>query len=191
VTGASRQAGRVPGVRDFWILIGAECTLFSLFFISYMVGRAGDMDLYAASQRALNRNLGAFNTVVLILGSWLVIRALDHIRQDRPARAARGLAGAIGCGLAFVCVKFIEYGDKFAHGLFPTTNDFFTFYFVLTMIHMVHLLVGTVVLVIMRRGVIDGTCHAANMAFAESGAIYWHLVDLLWIFIFALLYLLR
>lgn len=181
----------MPGVRDFWILIAAECTLFSLFFITYMISRNGDPDLYKASQQTLNRNLGAFNTVVLIVGSWSVMQALESVRLERSRPASRYLAGAIGCGLTFLTVKIFEYADKFSHDLFPTTNDFFTFYFVLTMIHLVHLVIGTVVLAVMRHGVIDGTYRRDTMAILESGAIYWHLVDLLWIFLFALLYLLR
>jgi nitric oxide reductase NorE protein len=181
----------VPGVRDFWILIAAECGLFSLFFVTYMLSRNGDIDLYRASQQTLSRNLGGFNTLVLILGSWAVMRALDCVRCDRAQGAARWLAGAAGCGVTFFCVKIVEYGDKLSHGLFPTTNDFFTFYFVLTMIHLVHLIIGTIVLLVMRRGVIEGAYRAGHMAVLESGAIYWHLVDLLWMFLCALLYLLR
>jgi nitric oxide reductase NorE protein len=182
---------RLPGVRDFWILIVAECTLFSLFFITYLVNRRGAIRLYETSQQALDRNLGAFNTVVLIVGSWSVVRALNSVRLDRSRSASRYLAFSISCGLTFLFVKFVEYREKFLHGLYPTTNDFFMFYFVLTMIHMVHLIVGTIVLIVMRRGVRNGRYHGGNMAVLESGAIYWHMVDLLWIFLFALLYLLR
>lgn len=173
------------------MLIAAECVLFSIFFVTYMISRNGNLDLYGASQQTLNRNLGAFNTVVLIVGSWSVMQALESVRLERSRTASRYLAGTIGCGLTFLSVKIFEYSDKFSHELFPTTDDFFTFYFALTMIHMVHLVVGTVALAVMRHGVIDGTYRRDNMAILESGAIYWHLVDLLWIFLFALLYLLR
>jgi nitric oxide reductase NorE protein len=134
-----------------------------------MLSRNGDIDLYRASQQTLSRNLGGFNTLVLILGSWAVMRALDCVRCDRAQGAARWLAGAAGCGVTFFCVKIVEYGDKLSHGLFPTTNDFFTFYFVLTMIHLVHLIIGTIVLLVMRRGVIEGAYRAGHMAVLDRG----------------------
>lgn len=182
---------RLPGVKDFWALIIAECILFSLFFITYMINRSSASALYETSQHALNRNLGAFNTAVLIIGSWSVVQALESTRADRPRSASRHLSFSIACGLIFLCVKFFEYRNKFLHGLYPTTNDFFMFYFVLTMVHMVHVIVGTLVLSVLRLGVTSGKYHSANMDILESGAIYWHMVDLLWIFIFALLYLLK
>ncbi|MBB3957533.1 cytochrome c oxidase subunit 3 [Novosphingobium sediminicola] len=184
-------AVRVPGVRDFWILIAAECSLFSFFFITYMIGRGGDVDLYRTSQQALSRDLGVFNTCVLIIGSWSVMQALGSLRREHARQASHYLAGVIGCGVIFAGVKVFEYADKISHGLFPTTNDFFTFYFVLTMVHMVHLVIATVVLAVMRRGVMAGHYHSGQMDVLESGAIYWHLVDLLWMFLFALLYLLQ
>jgi len=182
---------RIPGVRDFWMLIAAEITLFSFFFITYMISRNQDLALFQSSQQTLDSNLGAFNTAVLILGSWSVTQAVLALRLEQASTARHHLTFAVGSGLVFGGVKCFEYADKFAHGLFPVSNDFFMFYFVLTFIHMFHLIAGTVALEVMRRGVIRGIYHRDNMAILESAAIYWHLVDFLWIFLFALFYMLR
>jgi nitric oxide reductase NorE protein len=182
---------RIPGAKDFWFLIAADCSLFSFFFITYMFYRHGSVELYVTSQQTLNRGLGALNTAVLIIGSWGVVQALKATRLDQPRLASHYLAFSTGCGLTFLCVKFFEYWGKFSHGLYPTTNDFFMFYFALTMIHTMHIIVGIVVLTVLRRGVKSGKYYSGNMVVLESGAVYWHMIDLLWIFIFSLLYLLK
>jgi hypothetical protein len=94
------------------------------------------------------------------------MQALGSVRLDRAEMASRHLTGAICCGAMFLCVKIFEYWDKFSHDLFPTTNDFFTFYFVLTMIHLVHLIVGTVALANLRRGGDRG--HLPSRTYAGS-----------------------
>ena len=88
-------------------------------------------------------------------------------------------------------VKICEYQDKFHHGITLATNKFFMFYFVLTMIHMAHVIIGTVVLIVLRQRLVQGEYDRDNMNVLEMAASYWHLADLLWIFLFPLLYLLR
>jgi nitric oxide reductase NorE protein len=182
---------RMPGGSDFWVFIAAESLLFGFFFITYIFYRSGSIELYNLSQQALNRGMGAFNTAVLIVSSWSVVQALEAVRRDRLRVAPRYLSFSIVLALVFLTVKICEYHDKFHHGINLTTNDFFMFYFVLTMIHMVHVIVGTVVLIVLRQGIVQGKYHRDNMNSLEMGASYWHLVDLLWIFLFPLLYLLR
>jgi nitric oxide reductase NorE protein len=118
------------------------------------------------------------------------MQALGSVRLDRAEMASRHLTGAICCGAMFLCVKIFEYWDKFSHDLFPTTNDFFTFYFVLTMIHLVHLIVGTVALANLRRGDrghLPSRTYAGSRVRGDLLASCGSLVDLS----FALLYLLR
>lgn len=189
--GHSLHLKRIPGIKDFWVLIIGECLLFSLFFTTYMVDRGGDKALYESSQQALNRNLGVINTIILILGSWCVAQALSKMRYGRAKSSARYLALACGCGVAFFSIKVFEYQIYFSHGLYPTTNDFFMFYFILTMIHLVHVFIGIIILLALRYGVARGRYSKENTSVMECGCIYWHMVDLIWLFIFALFYLLR
>lgn len=191
VTDHSAFPKRIPGIKDFWVLIIGECLLFSLFFTTYLVDRSQSTALYESAQQALNRHLGAINTAILIIGSWSVAQALSNVRSNRAKRAARYLMLACGCGITFFCIKIFEYHLYFSRGLYPTTNDFFMFYFVLTMVHLIHVGIGIIVLLVLRSGVVMGRYSKENILVFESGAIYWHMVDLIWIFIFTLFYLLR
>jgi nitric oxide reductase NorE protein len=112
-------------------------------------------------------------------------------RRHFDRMSSRMFALAIVCGLAFVFNKFLEYRDELSAGHTPTSNDFFTYFFVFTGIHLFHLLLGLVALVIMFRISRTPILDARDMRNLEAGASYWHLIDLLWIVLFALLYLLR
>jgi nitric oxide reductase NorE protein len=98
---------------------------------------------------------------------------------------------AMVCGFGFVIIKGFEYGEKFSAGIGLTTNDFYMLYFAFTGIHLVHVLVGLVVLGILSS--LSGKPQAgkSGMVWIESGAVFWHLVDLLWVVLFSLFYLLR
>jgi nitric oxide reductase NorE protein len=184
-------ARRLPGDRDVWIFICAELLAFSLFFIAYVIYRAAEVDLFNASQLSLSRPLGALNTLLLLSSSWAVVSSVHAARQDRIARVPRYLGLAIALGIGFMVVKYFEYGSKFAAGITLTTNTFYMLYFCLTMIHLLHVFGGTVILIVLCMSARAATYHAGNMRGLEAGASYWHMVDLLWIFLFALLYLLR
>ena len=95
------------------------------------------------------------------------------------------------CGIAFGISKAIEYGGKLAAGITPMSNDFYMFYFSLTGIHLLHVIGGCVMLTVFWLKARKGEFDSRNLKVLESGATYWHMVDLLWIFLFPLLYLLR
>lgn len=182
---------RLPGDRDVWIFICAELFAFGLFFVAYAVYRAPRVELFNASQLALDRLLGALNTVILLSSSWAVASAVQAARQNRIAAVPRHLALGIALGLAFMAVKYLEYGAKLHAGVTMNTDMFYMFYFALTGIHLMHVIAGTVILTVMCVNSRGGLYHAGNTKGLEAGATYWHMVDLLWIFLFALLYLLR
>jgi len=173
-----------PGILT---LIAADLANFILFFGYFMVERAGEPMLYARSARALDVRLGLLNTIILITSGWLVAMALEAARSGRQAAARRRLAFALGTGSIFVVVKTFEYSSKLKQGLAPQTNDFFQFYYVLTGVHLLHVVIGLALLaaafVRLRR--ID----AAGAGWLESSALFWHMVDVLWVFLFAMLYL--
>ncbi|PKO90577.1 MAG: cytochrome-c oxidase [Betaproteobacteria bacterium HGW-Betaproteobacteria-12] len=181
----------LPGDRDVWIFIMAELMTFSAFFIAYMFYRNGDVELFNRGQATLDRNLGVLNTLLLILSSWGVVRAIAAARTNRRRQIVSYLGVAIGLALAFMVVKYFEYAAKFAVGITLTSNDFYMFYFCLTMIHLAHVVGGTVILSVLLRNARAGKYHAGNLRGLETGASFWHMVDLLWIFLFPLFYLLR
>lgn len=182
---------RLPGDPDVWVFIFAELLMFGAFFIAYIVNWMGSRELYMSSQLSLDRTLGLINTIFLVLSSWAVVCAINAARADRKARVAPFLGLAIGLGLSFMVVKYIEYSAKLGAGIDLTTDSFYMFYFCLTGIHLIHVVVGTIILIVCWTNARAGTYHAGNTRGLETGASYWHMVDLLWIFLFPLLYLLR
>ena len=182
---------RLPGVDGVWVFIGADSVIFAILFLSFMQDRLKDPALFEASRQTLNRNLGGIDTLILLTSSWSVALAVQAMKRDLVDREPLLLLGGALTGLMFVVSKSIEYFEKFTHGINPGTNPFFMWYFTLTGIHLIHVVVGTSLLTYLwvrsRRGTYDHLHKSAP----ESVASYWHLVDLLWIVLFPLLYLIK
>ena len=173
------------------MLVFGDLTVFALFFSAFAFYRSQQVELYRASQATLNQHYGVLNTLLLLTGSWFVALALESARKRSPLRAARLLTLAIGCGSAFAVVKYCEYGEKFRAGIGPGTNDFFMYYFVLTGIHLLHVLVGLGLLCWALARLRGRAGAEPSLGLLECSGLYWHMVDLLWIVLFPLLYLLR
>ncbi len=165
--------------------------MFGAFFVAYIINRAGHVALYDHSQLTLDRCLGVLNTLFLITSSWAVASAVAAARSNRLAAVPRWLALGIALGVAFVVVKAVEYTAKYQAGYTMLSNDFFMFYFCLTGIHLLHVIGGSTILCVCWDNARNRRYGPANMKGLETGASYWHMVDLLWIFLFPLLYLLR
>jgi nitric oxide reductase NorE protein len=174
-----------------WVLIVGDMVMFSIFFITFMYYRSHDVALYIQSQTRLNQALGAVNTGLMLTSSWFVATAMWNARRTNLRAARLWLILAMLCGLTFCALKVFEYHEKIGAGITLQTNDFFMFYFMFTGIHCLHVVLGTGVLGFMTlylraRAVGDAQIHTL-----ETGASFWHLVDLLWIVLFALLYLIK
>jgi nitric oxide reductase NorE protein len=182
---------RVPGEVGTWVFIFGDMTVFAFVFATYLLARASDTELFHAGQRHLDATAGAVNTLLLLTSSLCVVAAVRATGRRR-ARAARWLfGGAIACGLGFTFNKYLEYSDEISRGFTPTTDDFWTYYYVLTGLHLFHLLVGLGVLTFAIRQAGNPRLTARRYAYVEGGACFWHMVDLLWIVLFPLLYLVR
>lgn len=173
---------------SIWTFLAADCAGFAIFFIVFMSERGKDPALFDASARLLDIRLGLANTLILISSSWLVALATASFDRGHFQRAQRRLIVGLIVACGFAILKIAEYHIKIGAGITPTTNGFFTFYFILTGVHFLHYLIGLVVLVAMILGL--RRQEAKAVAWFESGALYWHLVDLLWLFLFPMLYLL-
>lgn len=180
-----------PGDLAIWVFILAELLAFAVFFIVYAVSRMNNVELFNAMQQNLDRNAGAINTVLLLAGSWCVARAVAAIEQNRSAISARWLAAGIGCGAGFLIVKVMEYSAKFAEDINLATNDFYMFYLSLTFFHFMHVILGMVILVAVWFKTRAGGYSAQDHHGMETGASYWHMVDLVWIVLFPLIYVMR
>ena len=189
---APTGARHVPGEPGLWVLLFGDMLVFTVFFGVYLTKRGQHRELFAQSQDALNRNLGAINTLVLLTSSLLVVFAVHAQRSDRlRPLASRLMLGAFGVGSLFVVIKAIEYHEKVSAGITPGTDEFFMYYFVLTGLHLAHVVIGLIVLLALSRLARNPEPSKSHFAFVEGGGCFWHMVDLLWIIIFPLLFLVR
>ena len=173
-----------------WVLIYAELTEFGFFFIAFLVTRKFYPAEFAEGPGQLNSTAGLINTLVLISSSWFVATALNNLRQGCISRCCYWLVAAIAAGLTYCGVKYWEYQWNLAQGLSLQTNYFFTLYYYLAFNHLLHVLAGIVVLCGCLLSVSLGWATAENHEGVEGGINYWHMVDLAWIVLFPLLYLL-
>ena len=191
VTTEQKKPRRLPGVEGVWVFIGADSVIFAILFLNFMQNRLKEPAVFEASRHTLNMNLGGIDTLILLTSSWSVALAIQALKRDLTDRVPRYLLGGVLTGLMFVVSKSIEYFQKFAHGLTPGTNPFYMWYFTLTGIHLVHVLLGTSLLTFLWIRSRRGAWSSSHRAVPESVASFWHLVDLLWIVIFPLLYLMK
>lgn len=179
----------LPGEEGIWMFILGDMLVFSLFFVTYLYYRGQEPALFNASQAHLNVHLGVINTLLLLTSSWFVALGVDAVRSDHMARAKRLFRLAWLCGAGFVALKAVEYAQKSREGFNLLTDNFFMFYYMYTGIHLIHVLLGLVFLTWLIRKC--RTASAADISTFEIGASFWHLVDLLWIMLFPLLYLVK
>jgi nitric oxide reductase NorE protein len=186
-----QAARRLPGIEGVWVFVAADLTVFGLFFVSFVRDRGRDPALFEQARQTLDADIGGVNTLILLTSSWFVALAVQAAQAGAARRIPRLLAWAAVCGLAFAVLKVIEYAHKLRAGTSMLTNDFYMYYFTLTGIHLLHVAAGTVILLILWSKARAGAYGSGNCAGLESGATFWHMVDLLWVVIFPLLYLLK
>lgn len=182
---------RIPGELGIWVFVLGDMTMFSAFFAQFAYDRGHQVQLFQESQAHAHVAFGALNTMLLLTGSLFVVCGVQAARNGALGVARRWFSLAFASGAVFLVDKFIEYADKLQHGLTPVTNDYFTYYFMFTGIHAIHLIAALLVIRHLRRlcGEGRGELEERQLRTIEVGATYWHLVDLLWIVLFVLLYL--
>ncbi len=180
-----------PGDLAIWIFICAELGVFAVFFAAYAFTRAQHVELFNRYQQTLNSNYALINTLALITSSYFVVRAVAAIRDDHQRSCARWLGAAIAMGGVFLVVKSMEYHHHFSAGVTLSTNTFYMFYLSLTFFHFMHVLMGMVILAAVALKARRGGYSASAYTGVETGASYWHMVDLVWIILFPLVYVMR
>ena len=182
---------RLAGDLSVWLIILMELLTFGILFLSYAFARTFDVALFNASQSTLDLNSGAINTALLITGSWCVVRAVQAVKRDASVIGARWLMAALACGSGFVVLKLLEFSAKAAAGIDLSTNTFYMFYILLTAFHFFHVLAAMVFLTILLVKTHAGRYGSQGHHALETGAAFWHMVDLLWIVLFPLVYVMR
>ncbi len=182
---------RLRGDLGVWFVILLELLTFAILFVAYAFARNREPALFEAGQATLDLHSGALNTVLLITGSWCVARAVQAVRSDASRAAGHWLLGALGCGGGFVVVKLEEYAAKAQAWSDMGDNTFYMLYFMLTGFHFLHVVVGMLALAYLWWRTQQGAYSRDHCHALETGAAFWHMVDLLWIVLFPLVYVLR
>lgn len=183
------SGGHVPGDPSMWFFVIGDLFIFGIYFVGYIYYRGQNPDLFLLSQARLNVDIGAINTVVLLTSSLFVVLATTAARTGNSTEALRRFVIALALGAAFPVLKMFEWIPEITAGITPGTNLFFMFYFVMTGLHLCHVLLGLVILCFVIRNV--KTAAQPKISFVETGATYWHMVDVLWLVLFAAFYLMR
>ena len=186
---ANKPARFVPGQPDMWVFVLFETLIFTSYFGFYLFYRTQSPDLFLHAQAQLDLRIGVFNTLVLLLSSWSVARCVQSARAGAYRPALKDAYLTAFFGLVFMVSKVFEWATQIQMGNGFSSNEFFTYYYFLTGIHFVHLLIGFVVL-----GVVIYQLRSParrSQELVETCATYWHTVDFLWVLIFALLYVVR
>jgi nitric oxide reductase NorE protein len=186
---ASKRVRFVPGQPDMWAFVLFETLVFTGYFGFYLFYRARSPEPFLNSQAQLDLRIGVLNTLVLLLSSWSVARCVQSSRVGAYRAALRDVYITAAFASVFLFFKVFEWARLVRMGNGFDSNDFFTYYYFLTGIHFVHLLIGFVVL-----GVVIYQLRGParrSQELVETCATYWHTVDFLWVLIFALLYVVR
>ena len=180
---------QVPGGRDIWFFVLFESLVFTSYFCVYLFNRTQHEQAFLLGQSHLLLWLGVLDTIVLLSSSWAMARCVQHARAGRFERARRGAFLTAGFGVVFLILKIVEWVRLIHMGDTFTSSQFFQYYFFLTAIHCVHLLVGFVVLGVLVYQL--SSEKRRSQVTVETCATYWHSVDFFWVLIFALLYVVR
>ncbi len=187
----SERPAYPPGDLAIWIFILAELAVFGAFFGAYAFTRMNNPELFDHYQQTLNQTAALLNTLALITSSYFVVRAVASIREDRADLCVRWLGGALAMGALFLVIKSAEYAHHFGEGVRLSSNTFYMFYLSLTFFHFMHVIMGLVILSAVLLKARRGGYSAAEHTGVETGASYWHMVDLVWLILFPLVYVMK
>ncbi len=192
----SDESGKKMGM---WLFLYTEIILFGGLFVLYAVYFSRYTSDFVEGGKELNRVFGVINTVILLISSFAVASSITAIQRNQKKRSIGGLVAALICALVFLINKYFEWGHKIEHGIFPNSeklidgppgqNIFFGLYYVITGLHGLHIIIGMTLLLVSLVFVQMGKMTPNRFALLENSGLYWHLVDLIWIFVFPLFYL--
>jgi cytochrome c oxidase subunit 3 len=197
MTGATLHKDYAGAKLGMWLFLFTELMLFGGLFILYAVYFSRYPSGFSSAARELSLLYGTVNTAVLLTSSMLAAMALTAVQKDRPRLAEPLLAGTVASAGLFLGIKYLEWSAKIGHGIYPGSPKsaadgeavFFSLYYLTTGLHGLHVLIGAGLLIWVTILVRENKIHKDNYVVLENSALYWHLVDLVWIFIFPLYYL--
>lgn len=177
-----------PGGILLWIIIVLELFTFGMALVAMVIFSKEEVDLFHSSRLLLNVNLGSINTVVLLSSGFFMANAAKYFKQQNLNKTSIYLKLVMISGLLFCIVKGIEFYQKIEAGFTLDYNMFFTFYWLLTGFHLIHVLVGLVIIIVLHRS-INVTSDSLKTEDFEAGTAFWHMCDLIWLIVFPVIYL--
>lgn len=177
-----------PGGLLLWMIIALELTTFGIALLVMLFFAKEDPVLFHESRLQLNVTIGTINTVLLLTSGFFMANTVHELRQNNRSKAQRYLLLTMLFGLLFLVLKVIEYAAKIEAGLVMDTNDFFGFYWMLTFFHVIHVIVGLVILSTVLWGIRKAN-QPLKMEHVEGSAAFWHMCDLIWLLLFPVIYL--
>ena len=182
-----------------WLFIFTEMLLFVGLFLVYSVYRFKNAEAFHLAAEELSVPIGTLNTIILLVSSMTAAMSITSIQKGNKKLTLILIGTTLLLALVFLINKYFEWGGKIEHGLYPGSEYlqglghgdvlFFGLYFFMTGLHAFHIIVGMIVLGFVYHRVSNERVHSTDYVFLENGALYWHLVDLIWIFLFPLFYL--
>lgn len=174
-----------------WLIILAEMLAFGIFFLVFALARVNAVSAFNADQATLDLRFGGINTALLISASVCVVLSIYAVQACRQRLGLAWLTAALVGGGCFVVLKLLEYSAKWAAGIDLSSSTFYMFYFLLTGFHFFHVLAGMTFLIFVGLGVIRKGCGPEPLYALKTAGVFWHMVDLLWIVLFPLVYVMR
>ena len=174
-----------------WAAILAEMSEFAIMFIVYFLAKVHNPVAFDEGPPKLSTVAGASNTLIMLTSSFFVVRAVIDIRENHPEKSARWLWGAVSCGALYLIIKYFEYEWNTAQGLSTETNIFYAVYYYVTFNHLLHVGWGSAAIAWVIYRLNTGIYTQQEHEGLINVALYWHMIDLAWITIFPLLYVIR
>ena len=199
----SKEAEYKAGKEGVWLFMTTEILMFGGLFVAYLLFKIRYPQIFLSGHHYLDWRMGALNTVVLLTSSLTMALSIHYIQKGQNAKAKWNLWVTLLCAAIFMVVKYFEYSAKIHHGTLPgkffthtlagedpgNLAMFFGLYFVMTGLHGIHVTVGIGLIYWIIRRLDRGDFHPTKYTAVEGVGLYWHLVDLIWIYLFPLLYL--
>jgi len=180
----------LPGDLAMWFFILAELSVFAILILAFAVTQALKPQMFSESRLLLNTSTGLAMTLSLLTAGLFAALAQEQVRHSRPRHGAVFLLMALLAASVYVVLKLTEYRHLLASGLGMEHHTFFTLYWILTGFHFLHVLLGMVILGWLAERCRRGLYDASKRSGFESGVLYWHMVDLIWVMLFPLVYVL-
>jgi len=196
MSAASDETGKKLGM---WLFLYTEIILFGGLFVLYAVYFHKYTDDFILAGKELNKYFGIINTIILLVSSFAVAASISAVQKNEKKTAVSALSFSLLCGLVFLINKYFEWSHKIDLGIYPNSeklidlpagqNMFFGLYYIVTGLHGIHIIIGMTLLMVSLVLVQKEKINHSKFTLLENSGLYWHLVDLIWIFVFPLFYL--